>query len=239
MPWVYLDDHFPDHPKVAAAGGDAAWLFVCGLAYSKRYATDGAIPRNQVARLTDRKNPLKLAGTLVTVGLWETADDGFQVHDYSDWNRPAESRSEAGRKAAEARWHSKRNANGNANACDPHMPQDALSPFPIPIPAAASNSLTHESRDSADAAALSEAALNTIADRRMAASVNIANPPAYRKSLLVGLRRDYAEKLSEVDFSWNWTPETLAVWLEPAPTPPPSNFAVGSGRLPNWSKGES
>lgn len=40
MAWIYLDDHFPDHPKIVLAGGDGAWLFVCGLGYCKRFATE-------------------------------------------------------------------------------------------------------------------------------------------------------------------------------------------------------
>ena len=134
MPFVYLDDQFPDHPKVIRAGADAAWLFVCGLAYSRRYGTGGAIPTAQVSKLTTLRNPLKLAGRLCAERLWEVIRDGFQIHDYDDWNRTADSRSEAGRKAAHARWHGKSDAVRNANASNPHVPQDALSLSPNPRP---------------------------------------------------------------------------------------------------------
>lgn len=136
MAWIYLDDQFPDHPKVVTAGGDAGWLFVCGLAYCRRQGTSGAIPKGLVSRLSDRRAPTKLAKLLVEVGLWEDHGDHFQVHDYDDWNRSHESRSEAGRKAARARWDKQRNADAsddanaserNANVSEPHMPQDALS----------------------------------------------------------------------------------------------------------------
>lgn len=132
MAWVYLDDQFPDHPKVARAGGDAAWLFVCGLAYCKRFKTDGRIPRNQVPRLSDRDDLEAVVATLLRVRLWEEAgEDDYLIHDYDDWNRPAESRSELGRKAAKARWDKERNASGNASASadasETHMPQDAHS----------------------------------------------------------------------------------------------------------------
>lgn len=132
MAWVYLDDQFPDHPKVVRAGHEAAWLFVCGLAYCKRYGTGGVIPKAQVPKLTTVRNALRVAARLVEVNLWEArASDGFIVHDYDDWNQAAASRSEAGRKAAHARWHAKRNANAppdaDANASEAHVPQDALS----------------------------------------------------------------------------------------------------------------
>lgn len=150
MAWLYLDDQFPDHPKVVAAGGDAAWLFVCGLAYCRRYNTDGFIPTAQVPRLSDRKSVKKLAAKLVTVRLWREVDGGYQVHDFSDWNRTSSSRSEAGRKAAAARWNrnsadAPTNADAMRNACEPdasgyatddasRMPDAYASGCTIPIP---------------------------------------------------------------------------------------------------------
>lgn len=131
MAWVYLDDQFPDHPKVVRAGAEAAWMYVCGLAYSKRYGTHGVIPVDQVPKLTTFRGAARLADRLVAERLWEKTPDGFVVHDYDDWNRKSESRSEAGRKAAHARWHAKRNANADAEADaaapEPHLPHDALS----------------------------------------------------------------------------------------------------------------
>lgn len=132
MAWVYIDDGFFDHPKVARAGGDAAWLYVCGLGYCKRYGTEGTIPKAQVPRLSDRRGVSKLVTKLLEVALWHDAGDHYEVHDFSEWNKPAASRSEAGRKAANARWHRERNADADANASESHVPQDALSPSPSP-----------------------------------------------------------------------------------------------------------
>jgi hypothetical protein len=89
MVWVKLDDGFPDHPKVLAAGPLAAWLYVCGLAYAARLLTDGFIPTVQVGRLAALQGAEDLAGRLVSVGLWERVDGGYRVHDYLDWNTPA------------------------------------------------------------------------------------------------------------------------------------------------------
>jgi len=91
MTWVRLDDGFPDHPKVQQAGGDAAWLYVCGLAYSARYLTDGAIPAEAIARLSDRADPRALAERLVAVGLWERRASGYLIHDFGEYNPPADS----------------------------------------------------------------------------------------------------------------------------------------------------
>jgi hypothetical protein len=119
MAWVYLDDQFPDHPKIAAAGGDAGWLFVCGLAYVKRYATEGVIPKRQISRLSDRKTPSRLARKLVEVQLWEDDGNDYRIHDYHDWNRPQANRVEAARKAARVRWG---NAKADANALPDALP---------------------------------------------------------------------------------------------------------------------
>lgn len=136
MAWVYLDDQFFDHPKVVLAGGDAAWLFVCGLGYCRRYATEGAIPVNQVSKLSDRRSPAKLAKRLVEVGLWEADGEHYRVHDYADWNKPQESRTASARKAATARWAAERkqknrDASGNApriaDASEPQSEPDAES----------------------------------------------------------------------------------------------------------------
>ncbi|MBQ1164844.1 hypothetical protein KBZ21_43465, partial [Streptomyces sp. A73] len=39
--YVKVHDGLPDHPKIIEAGGEAGWLYICGLAYSSRQLTDG------------------------------------------------------------------------------------------------------------------------------------------------------------------------------------------------------
>jgi hypothetical protein len=82
MSWVRLDDNFPEHPKIARAGGDAAWLHVCALAYCSRNLTDGLVPNAVLKKLSDRRNPIRLAAQLVDAGLWEREEAGWRVHDY-------------------------------------------------------------------------------------------------------------------------------------------------------------
>lgn len=86
MPWVRLDDQFPDHPKVVQAGPMAAWLYVCGLAYCARHLTDGFIPAPQVPRLVVGAAPGKLVARLLHAGLWEEVAGGFNVHDFLNYN---------------------------------------------------------------------------------------------------------------------------------------------------------
>lgn len=88
MAWVRLEDTFPEHPKIAEVGGDAAWLHVCGIAYCNRNLTDGFIPDGALGQLSDRRSPRKLAQKLDAVGIWHRDPDrrGYVVHDYLDYN---------------------------------------------------------------------------------------------------------------------------------------------------------
>jgi hypothetical protein len=124
MPWVRLDEGFPEHPKVVAAGGDAAWLHVCALAYCNRMETDGIIPDGMIGRLCDRKRPLQLARRLVDVGLWHAVNGGYEIHDYLCYQptrveiaaeRAAkhEARASAGRLGGIASGIARRNHNGS------------------------------------------------------------------------------------------------------------------------------
>lgn len=90
MAWVRIDDGFPDHPKALEAGPLACWLYVCGIAYSNRYLTDGFIPERQVSRLSECRKPFALASVLVSVGLWERVENGYQIHDYLEYQNSAE-----------------------------------------------------------------------------------------------------------------------------------------------------
>lgn len=44
MPWVRIDDHFDEHPKMAAVGPVGWGVWLAGLAYCNRNLTDGFIP---------------------------------------------------------------------------------------------------------------------------------------------------------------------------------------------------
>jgi len=86
MSWVKLDDRAPEHPKIIKAGPEAAWLWVCGLAYCNRNEIgSGVIPRETIHMLSVQKQPDKLAQILVKVGLWESHSDGYRIHDYNEY----------------------------------------------------------------------------------------------------------------------------------------------------------
>lgn len=99
--FIKVSEGMPEHPKIVSAGGDAAWLNICAIAYAARNQTDGLIAAGMVPRLSDRKHPAKLAGVLVEFRLWhEPGHDckrcpqplpGFYViHDYLEHQQSAE-----------------------------------------------------------------------------------------------------------------------------------------------------
>lgn len=123
MTYVKLDDKITDHPKIAAAGPLAAWLFVSALCYSSRHLTDGAIHRNVLPQVSNVPSPLKHAAELVRVGLFIQTEDGWQIHEYTErqtTRAEVESkrsgRASAGRKGAAARWHADGKEDGKAIA---------------------------------------------------------------------------------------------------------------------------
>lgn len=125
MPWISIDDNFPDHPKVTAAGPLAAWLHVCGMAYCGRYLTDGHIPARQIPRLADLDDPLALAERLVEVGLWEEVEGGYLVHDYLKYN-PSRAQVEAKREAnarRQAAFRNRKSAPSDAQDETPSGPE--------------------------------------------------------------------------------------------------------------------
>ena len=104
MSWVKLDDQFSHHPKIMQAGPLAGWLHVCALCYCASYLTDGFVPNAVTNVLADYSNigvttagndfvqfghdieASELVDMLVFVGLWEPVNNGYQIHDYLEYN---------------------------------------------------------------------------------------------------------------------------------------------------------
>lgn len=82
MSWVKLDDGFPDHPKTVALSVPAKWAYIEGLCYCARYLTDGLIPEKKAREFGNAR----VGNELVNAGLWDRIPDGFQVHDYLEYN---------------------------------------------------------------------------------------------------------------------------------------------------------
>lgn len=127
MSWLKLDDNAPHHRKVLAAGDVGAWLWLCGLAYCQRHATDGHIPREAVPFLgcTGWKAALP---RVLSAGLWRETGDGYEVHDFLEWNDSAELRGQKTRdrnaRVTRFRDRRKRDVQRDGN----------LAPTPTPLP---------------------------------------------------------------------------------------------------------
>ncbi len=137
MGWVYLDDRFTEHPKVQALSDAAFRLHVAALCMARRDMSarcPGGVNRVALPSLArGSRRRAQWAAELVRAGLWETHPDGWVIHDWAEWNRVSMSRSEAGRKAAAARWgRAKRRMpdalpTHDASASESHITTDAQS----------------------------------------------------------------------------------------------------------------
>jgi hypothetical protein len=155
MAWVRLDDTFPEHPKLIAAGTRAGWLWVVGLAYCARHLTDGVIQAAVVPRLVTAYAPStrhRCTKALLRVGLWKRTTNGdYRVHDYLAYQpsraevlQMRQARAEAGhlggmRSAATRRARKAPEANAQANASafasnSPSKRSSKLQPHPLPSP---------------------------------------------------------------------------------------------------------
>jgi hypothetical protein len=97
--WSKLDDELLDHRKILQAGeligknGPAIALgfYTIGLLWSNKHLTDGHLPQPVVNSFRQVAHPASIAHALVQAGLWDKTANGFQIHNFSDWNPSATS----------------------------------------------------------------------------------------------------------------------------------------------------
>jgi hypothetical protein len=136
MPWVILDDAFPDDPRVLRAGLEALGAVAACVAYCNRALSDGFLPTPAVARLGIGKPLLRrlLAEDLLTV-----VRDGYRLaDDVAGW-QPTRERVERERKAKaerQARWRKRvdasRDASTDTQVTPPVTPARPTPPRPAP-----------------------------------------------------------------------------------------------------------
>jgi hypothetical protein len=149
LPWVRIDEEFPDHPKVVGAGPLGIAMQVAALCYCNRHLTDGFVPRSAARRLIDLDglgvSAEDVISTMLGVGMWSRVDGGYQIHDY-DIYQPTraqvlaerERNREAGRKGGLAR-SSKRSAKRDASEALANPLSNGQAPRlakskPVPVP---------------------------------------------------------------------------------------------------------
>lgn len=127
VPWVRFDDQFPIHRKIEPLSDGAFRLAVCAIFWSSRQLTDGCIPKSDLVFAAPRtmKRPEKFVKELEGAGLWVATSDGWNIHDFLDY-QPSKQQVTADRaKTAERqrRWRERHNkavtndvSNGVSNA---------------------------------------------------------------------------------------------------------------------------
>lgn len=89
MAWIRLDDQIAQHPKLTACSPSACWLWVTSLSFATRFLTNGFIPHSSLPSLSHLRFVQRYARELVKARLWEECENGFQIHDYLDFNLTA------------------------------------------------------------------------------------------------------------------------------------------------------
>lgn len=102
MPWVRLDDRFPTHRKVALLSDRAFRLYVSGLCWASENLTEGVVLDRELTLLARVRNTKAAAKELEAAGLWDRIHDGWQIHDFLDYN-PDRAKVKADREANAAR----------------------------------------------------------------------------------------------------------------------------------------
>jgi hypothetical protein len=135
MPWVRIDEEFPDHPKVVGAGPLGIAMQVAALCYCNRHLTDGFVPRSTARRLIDLDGlgvkPDDVIAALLAVGMWVRVDGGYQIHNYDHYQPTREQvlaererNAKAGKKGGLAR-AAKHTANHRASGAPSTPPSTA------------------------------------------------------------------------------------------------------------------
>lgn len=154
--WTKLDDHFLSNGKIRAIGPEATLLYLAGLLHCARNLTDGRIRRHDLPLIaaeawTPQATLPALIHTLETpddttgAPLWDKADHGWIVHDYLDFNPPADrvkrerlAARERRKRSDERRAHLPRTSPPpSPDVTPPHTPSATPivhSPRPVPVP---------------------------------------------------------------------------------------------------------
>ena len=87
-----LDDGFFRHPKARAAGKDGRALMLAGMCWSAANLTDGHIPVDSLTQILSDAEVKRVAlERVAAAGLWHPGVDGWDIHDFLDFNRSRES----------------------------------------------------------------------------------------------------------------------------------------------------
>ena len=143
MSWVRLDDGAPGHRKIVGLSDAAFRLWVVGLTYCNQQANDGrfsaASARIMTGYLASPELGRGAMAELCAAGLWAETADGFEVHDYLEYQPSQEERASANRAAAERMRKMRAVKHGvreplqrNTAGTSPELPPKFSLPDPVP-----------------------------------------------------------------------------------------------------------
>ena len=160
MSWVRLDDGAPGHRKIVGLSDAAFRLWIVGLTYCNQQANDGrfsaASARIMTGYLASPELGRGAMAELCAAGLWAATADGFEVHDYLEYQPSQEERASANKAAAErmrkmrAAKHGVREPLQRNNAgTSPELPPKFSLPDPVPsrpdpVPVSSDSSVSSE-----------------------------------------------------------------------------------------------
>ena len=121
MAWVRIHDGATRHQKLSGLSDKAFRMWIEGLSHAQEGLTDGFIVGRSLRSFVVRATA-KATTELVDAGLWCRQDNGYQIHDYLDWN---DSKAEITKKRDDARGRVrlhrlKRVTNSEGNAHPPN-----------------------------------------------------------------------------------------------------------------------
>ena len=155
MAWFRVDDTFPMNVKSLSCSLNAIGLWTLAGAWSCQQLTDGAIPRSIVEAFASRVleanvDGASIASELVASGLWDETPDGYQFHDWDDYQYTAKEvedrrakRAEAGRKGGIKSGQARRSKREASASVKTKQQRSKNEPHPIP-----SHPITKEDKSS-------------------------------------------------------------------------------------------
>lgn len=129
MGWVRIDDSLYDHPKFMRLPAGAVRLWLFGMAWSNRHATDGRLPGEARTLLRGKNSDVK---SLEQAGLWIRQENGWLIHDYLEYQL-SRAQMEAAKRRNRERQTRYRNAVTNAvSNTAPTQPNPNINPPVVP-----------------------------------------------------------------------------------------------------------
>ncbi|MEH0417873.1 hypothetical protein [Streptomyces sp. B21-083] len=112
MPWVKLDDRFPSHRKIALLSDRAFRLHISAICWCAENLTDGRISDRELALVAHVRGIKATAKQLEDAGVWDRTEDGWEIHDFLDYNPSREQVLVERKKNAERQEKFRRRKNG-------------------------------------------------------------------------------------------------------------------------------